>query len=291
MLTLFALPVGAQDTNTTDDGNETVEGNETTGEPPDDTTGGAPSASGEFGLPADTPQPDEGGIVRVLTIGVLEEGTCADGQLGPCWDVSTLAANPGDVVVLHANLRNSENFHNLHLSEESPIAVASPGPKTQAAGAGLHTVALKVPASGHLEFLCDLHPQTMIGNIVTPAEAGAAAGHASVPGLGVNFLAYWVGVIAFAILFIVYGATFFLFKYNETPATTDQWDRAEPGAQNKVLRDRAFLLAIAIAAVVIAAVLITKYAGNIDVLKTELTAANTQIDSLSSELARLRESG
>lgn len=250
MLTFVALPVGAQD-NTTTDTNATAGGNETP-------TGGATGGAGgdELGVPADAPQPAEGKIVRVLTIGVVETGTCADGQAAPCWDVTTLAANPGDVVVLHANLKNSENFHNLHASEESPMTVDSPGPKSQTAGAAVHTVAVTMPESGHLEFICDVHPQTMIGQIVTPAEAAAAGGaHASVPALGVHFLAYWVGVIAFAILFIVYGATFFLFKYNETPATTDHWDRSEAGAENKRLAPYASLLAVVIAIAAIAAII------------------------------------
>lgn len=213
------------------------------------------AAAADFSVPGDAPQPAAGAVVRVLTIGVVEEGTCADGQAAPCWDVSTVAANPGDVVVLVANMVNSANFHNLHLTTGEAVPAAD-GPKTQTSANGFHKVALQMPESGELSFLCDVHPQTMIGKVVTPAEAAAAGGHAeSVPSLGVNFLAYWVGVIAFALLFIVYGATFFLFKYNETNATTDHWDRSEAGSKPTRLGSVASLLAVVIAVAAIAAVI------------------------------------
>ena len=215
----------------------------------------AAAQDADFGVPADAPQPDEGRITRVLTIGVVEEGTCADGQAAPCWDVTTLAANPGDTVVLHADLRNSQNFHNLHATTAEDASTTSDGPKTDTAGSALHSVAIKMPAEGQITFICDVHPQTMVGTIVTPAAAAAAGGaHESVPAMGVHFLAYWVGVIAFAILFIVYGLTFFLFKYNETNATTDHWDRGEAGA-SRGAGAYASLLAVGIAVVAIAAVM------------------------------------
>ncbi len=47
--------------------------------------------------------------------------------------------------------------------------------------------------------------------------------------VGVHYLAYWVGVIAFAVLFVVYGGSFFLFKHGETTATTDHRDRPDGG--------------------------------------------------------------
>jgi heme/copper-type cytochrome/quinol oxidase subunit 2 len=61
----------------------------------------------------------------------------------------------------------------------------------------------------------------------TPEKSLGAGGETAVPKLGVHFLAYWVGVIAFAVLFIIYGLAFFLFKYNESSHTTDHKDRAK----------------------------------------------------------------
>lgn len=43
--------------------------------------------------------------------------------------------------------------------------------------------------------------------------------------LGVNFYAYWVGVISFVVLFIVLAATFFLLRYGETHHWSDWRDR------------------------------------------------------------------
>lgn len=255
LLTLVALPVGAQD-NTTTGTNETAGGNETAGNATTGGETGGASGSLDFSAPGDAPQPAEGGVVRVLTFSSVEEGTCADGSPAPCWDVTRFAANPGDTVVLVANLVPRDGFHNLHASTEDPMTVESAGPKTDQGPNLFHKVAIQMPADGHITFICDVHPQTMIGTVVTPAEFAAAGGaHASVPALGVHFLAYWVGVIAFAILFIVYGATFFLFKYNETPATTDHWDRSEPGAENKRLAPFASLLAVVIAIAAIAAII------------------------------------
>jgi hypothetical protein len=254
MLALFAVPAMAQD-NTTTTGNETAGGNETANETP--TTGGATGGSGpDFSVPADAPAPDEGGIVRVLTFSSVEEGACADGAPAPCWDVSTFAANPGDTVVLVANLLPRNGFHNLHANEGEALVAADPGPKTAQGPNLFHKVALKMPADGQITFICDVHPTNMIGHVLTPAALAAqGGGHASVPTLGVHFLAYWVGVIAFALLFIFYGVTFFLFKYNETPTTTDHWDRGEAGASNKRLAPYASLLAVVIAMAVIAAVI------------------------------------
>lgn len=244
-----AAPALAQDANATD--------TNTTGT--DAAGGGAASGgAGKFAIPGDAPTPAEGNIVRVLTIGVVEPDkapTCADGQAAPCWDVSTLVANPGDVIVLNANLQNSAGTHNLHITTESPAAADSEGPKTKVAPNELHTLSIVMPAEGTLSYICDVHPQTMVGKIVTPAAAAAAGGgEASVPTMGVHFLAYWVGVIAFALLFIVYGMTFFLFKYNETNATTDHWDRSEAGS-NPRLGGIASLLAVVIAVVAIGAVI------------------------------------
>jgi hypothetical protein len=67
-----------------------------------------------------------------------------------------------------------------------------------------------------------------------------------------------VGLIAFMILFVVYGATFFLFKYNETPETTDHWERAGEGAPDSPRRfspGTASILAILFAAIAVAIIL------------------------------------
>ena len=240
----LAIPVSAQDPNATPG-----EGNES--------TGGGEGTTANLGVPADAPQPEAGKIVRVLTFGAIDEGTCPGGAPAPCWDVLNLVAEPGDVVVLHANLVNRDLPHNLHIIEPGAApAAASPGPKSQTAGNAVHTATMVMPADGELTFICDVHPDTMVGHVVTAAAAAESSGaHASVPTLGVHFLAYWVGLIAFAILFVVYGITFFLFKYNETRAATDHWDRSEPGAGSKRLAAVAPLLAVVLAIAAMAAII------------------------------------
>lgn len=198
---------------------------------------------------AQAPEP----IERTLTVGVIEDNCEGIATGAPCWDASVLVAQPGDTVKLVADLRWSQNLHNIHVTEGVDEA-----PKTDLAPAALHEVTFTMPASGEVTFVCDAHP-TMTARVLAPAAAAAAGGGADhgVPGLGVNFLAYWVGLIAFALLFIVYGLTFFLFKYNETPTTTDQWDRSSeaPEGARRFSAGTASLLALVFAAVVIAAVI------------------------------------
>lgn len=239
-------PASAQN-ETTSGGNETSQADETGS---GGATGGSGTAagSGELGVPGDAPAPAEGLITRVLTFGVIEEG-CPAAAPPPCFDVLTLVANPGDTVVLHGDFRNSPGVHNLHQT------VPEGGPKTSLAPSTLHTISFTMPESGAARVICDAHATTMILDVKTPAAAAESGGaHASVPAMGVHFLAYWVGIIAFAILFIVYGLTFFLFKYNETRATTDHWDRSETPGESKRLAAIAPLLAVVIAVAAIAAI-------------------------------------
>lgn len=66
------------------------------------------------------------------------------------------------------------------------------------------------------------------GKVPETSVGGAGAKEVALHKLGIHSLAYWIGVVSFAVLFIIYGATFFLFKYGESSATTDHHDR--PGA-------------------------------------------------------------
>lgn len=58
------------------------------------------------------------------------------------------------------------------------------------------------------------------------AGPGEAEGVGAFTKLGVNFLAYWVGVVSFIVLFAVLGVTFFVLRYGETGHWTDWKDRA-----------------------------------------------------------------
>lgn len=80
----------------------------------------------------------------------------------------------------------------------------------------------------------DLWNQFVVVTQPTEAEAaiegflgGAPDEGVEINEIGVHYLAYWVGVISFAVLFVMYGLTFFLFKFNESGHTTDHKDRAK----------------------------------------------------------------
>ncbi|HWG89283.1 MAG TPA: choice-of-anchor V domain-containing protein [Candidatus Thermoplasmatota archaeon] len=88
------------------------------------------------------------------------------------------------------------------------------------------------------------------------AIGAATGGHASVHSLGVNFLAYWVGVISFALLFVVYGATFFLFKYGESNATTDHFDRPDAAASSTHAPVRSGAMWLIIGIAILAAIVV-----------------------------------
>lgn len=51
--------------------------------------------------------------------------------------------------------------------------------------------------------------------------AAPAGGEEDVTDFGVDYLAYWVGIISFVILFIVLFGTFFLFRYGESKQVVD----------------------------------------------------------------------
>jgi hypothetical protein len=55
--------------------------------------------------------------------------------------------------------------------------------------------------------------------------AAAEEGHPATK-LGVNFLAYWVGVVSFIVLFVVLGITFFVLRYGESGHWASWKDRA-----------------------------------------------------------------
>lgn len=253
---LLVVPAVAQETNTTQGG-------------------GAGNAGGGSGTGGNGTG-DGGAPVRRFTVRA-EDTECA-GQPAPCWDVTVLPVRAGDEVVVTIDLSPSAQPHNFHV--EDPI-----GQKTDTQTGTVQELRFTVPddARQAIEFVCDVHDTTMVG-IIAPPEALASLGQGhgeEVPHMGVHFLAYWVGVIAFAILFLVYGITFFLFKYNETSATTDHWDRTGAGApgagKGKRLVANAFVLALAIAVIVVAAIVYLEQ--------------REVIVSLSSQLAEARSGG
>lgn len=218
-------------------------------------TGNDTAGDGSGGDAGALPPLGAGKTSRTITIGSASGSSPICGGASECWDTEIVFAKPGERVTLIADLRDDDGTHNLHVDEQPP---------TESDSATIHVVTFDVPAEFDepIHYICDIHPTTMQGEIVPYEEYQAAlaggGGHIDVPHLGVNFLAYWVGLIAFALLFIVYGITFFLFKYNETPATTDHWDRTgagAPDARRRMGGGSAMLVAIVLAVVVLAAII------------------------------------
>jgi plastocyanin len=236
-LAAFGGPAMAQD------GNETATGGDAGGAS-GNATGGAGSATGGAGDAA-------GDVPRTVTIRAQEAG-CSDGR-DFCWDIENVPIGAGETVKVIVDLSKANAPHNFHVEE--PI-----DQKTEAEMGVVQELTFTVAADqrGAIDFLCDVHDKEMFGSFLPPAAFAqlSAGGHEEVPEMGVHFLAYWVGLIAFAILFVVYGITFFLFKYNETSATTDHWDRsgAEP-AGKRVGGGVAGLLAVVIAVAAIGAII------------------------------------
>lgn len=144
------------------------------------------------------------------------------------WAIKELSFPADTRVQLTYDGTNAAAPHNLHVKGGS-VDVATKCCIQEITGK--ESLAFTMPASGELTYVCDLHPE-MTGKVTVAAFSvgGAAAGgeEGGIEHVGVHYLAYWVAVIAFAVLFIIYGLTFFLFKNGESNATTDHMDR--PGA-------------------------------------------------------------
>jgi plastocyanin len=139
-----------------------------------------------------------------------------------------LTLDPGTNVTLHVTNKGAVP-HNLYLDTGGALAKT----REEIKGGEFDDITFAVPASGIIEYYCNVpghHELGMSGNLTVrgsaapPASAGGTNVHAIV-GLGVNFYAYWVGVISFIVLFIVLAATFFLLRYGESSHWTDQRDR------------------------------------------------------------------
>lgn len=251
VVSLMTVPASAQGGNatatnsTSASAGSNASGNSSSG------SGGA-SASGNS-----TGGSSGGGESRTFTIAAQEDASkCPDGN-APCWDVPLMVVAPGDNVTINVDLTKATVPHDFHVSLPSgEIKV----PNTPSLGQ-VYPISFTFPANvNKVSFFCSVHPKTMVGSIgIASAIAAPPAEGSNVPDLGVHFLSYWVGIIAFMLLFLVYGVTFFLFKYNETSATTDQWERTGAGApefQRRFSPGAASLLALLFAAILIAVVIL-----------------------------------
>lgn len=83
------------------------------------------------------------------------------------------------------------------------------------------TVTFNEDAEGAITYICSV-PGHRDNGMEGTLNVGAAGGEEQdVTDYGVDYLAYWVGIISFVILFIVLFGTFFLFRYGESKQVAD----------------------------------------------------------------------
>lgn len=176
-------------------------------------------------LAAEAPAAPAGPSVPVTF--VAREAGCGEGATF-CFSPSGLGVHEGER--LNVTLLNAgQTPHNLCVQVEGEEMVCAPGADQYINGG--ESAELEVAITGPARYWCNVPGHDalgMEGNIVLGPVGEAAEGGgevAAVRALGVNFYAYWVGVISFIVLFVVLAATFFLLRYGESQHWTDQKDR------------------------------------------------------------------
>jgi plastocyanin len=172
---------------------------------------------------------------------------------------SGLVLIPGENVTLHITNTGAVG-HNLYIGDGGSIAkwdpIINPGDSAN--------LTFTVPDSGVNVFYCNVQGHRelgMQGNLTVKGTQVASAAGPKAPGdvrvLGVEFFAYWVGVVSFVVLFLVIAATFFLLRYGETKHWTDWRDRPareKEGEAPKAPMGTYVALAIVLLVFVVAAV-------------------------------------
>lgn len=86
------------------------------------------------------------------------------------------------------------------------------------------TITTNDGASGTVTYVCSVSGHQglgMEGTLTIGAVGGGGAEEGGITSFGVHYLAYWVGMLSFVIIFVVLFATFFYFRYGETKRAVD----------------------------------------------------------------------
>ncbi len=83
------------------------------------------------------------------------------------------------------------------------------------------TVTFGPDFSGSVTYICSVGGHADLGMEGTLNVGVSAADEEEITDFGVDYLAYWIGIASFVILFIVLFATFFYFRYGETKQAVD----------------------------------------------------------------------
>lgn len=85
------------------------------------------------------------------------------------------------------------------------------------------TVTFNEDASGTIDYICSVSGHDGLGmeGTISVGATGGGGEEEGITGFGVHYLAYWVGMISFVIIFVVLFGTFFYFRYGETKHAVD----------------------------------------------------------------------
>ncbi len=190
------------------------------------TSGQAPSSGGDRPVPE---EPLEGPTTMTVDVYLGEAGADlvihpADITIGPNTQVTFHVVNVGqtdhDFTLLQ--LQNSDaEFDEEDLREREDGGEAVKTPLLGAGEAYDLTVTFPSEFAGSIVYICSV-PGHRSGGMEGTLHVGAAAGgEEEITELGVDYLAYWVGIASFVIIFIVLFGTFFYFRYGESKEVTD----------------------------------------------------------------------
>lgn len=151
---------------------------------------------------------------------------------------STVTVGPNTNLTFHVtNLQPTD--HDFALLDTGPFEVADEEDlregeggqgeviKTPVLGAGESynlTVTIPADTQASVTYICSVSGHQdlgMEGTLQIGAASAGGGGETEIVDFGVHYLAYWVGIVSFVILFIVLVATFFLFRYGESGHVTD----------------------------------------------------------------------
>ncbi len=141
--------------------------------------------------------------------------------VGPGTEVTFSVVNIGQTEHDFALLSQEFEFNESDLREREDGGEAVKTPLLQPGESHNLTVTFGEDSSGSITYICSVvghRGQGMEGTIQVGAAGG---GEEDVTDFGVHYLAYWVGIISFVILFIVLFGTFFLFRYGESKHVVD----------------------------------------------------------------------
>lgn len=220
-------------------GNQTA-GNETAGNQTDDTSGdgtGGDDADGTEDDQApsggDRPVPDEPLEAPVTYTIDVYLGDTPEGNQPFVIHPTDLTIPPNTQVTFHVvNVGNTDHDwtilggEELEFDEEDMREREDGGEaiKTPLLGAGEAydlTVTFPEDFEGSLVYICSVPGHRGSGMEGTLNVGAAAAGEEDITDLGVHYLAYWVGIASFVILFIVLFGAFFYFRYGESKEVQD----------------------------------------------------------------------